>query len=183
MRRCGRGSNFSDRAYADDLSRLKWKPPSENSIDFKAELRFPPLPNDPSEPDFYAKPTILLNTWLGGQDHEFFDEMEVDDDEWEKCVISQASSASDTDALRRMKESGEQLDDRVIEVCWDTSRGRWRMMRIRDDKPNANHKSIMEKILVSIDDGVEIEAVSTNPTVGLHTQLTSHLSSSRTLKP
>jgi mRNA guanylyltransferase len=65
-----------------------------------------------------------------------------------------------------MKESGEQLDDRVIEVCWDTSRGRWRMMRIRDDKPNANHKSIMEKILISIGDGVEIEAVSTNPTVG-----------------
>lgn len=77
--------------------------------------------------------------------------------------MARPSSAADIDALRRMKESGEQLDDRVIEVCWDTSRGRWRMMRIRDDKPNANHKSIMEKILISIDDGVEIEAVSTTP--------------------
>jgi mRNA guanylyltransferase len=83
-RRCGERIHVPDCARADEVSRLKWKPPSENSIDFKAELRFPPLPNDPSEPDFYAKPTILLNTWLGGQDHEFFDEMEVDDDEWEK---------------------------------------------------------------------------------------------------
>jgi mRNA guanylyltransferase len=98
-------------------------------------------------------------------------------------VIAKASSAYQADALIRMKESGEQLDDRVIEVCWDTSRGRWRMMRIRDDKPNANHKSIMEKILVSIDDGVEIEAVSTISTIGYHMQLTSRLSSSRTLKP
>jgi len=59
----------------------------------------------------------------------------------------------------RMKESGEQFDDRIVEVAWDTDRGTWRMMRIRDDKPNANHKSIMQKILVSIEDGVEIEAV------------------------
>jgi mRNA guanylyltransferase len=59
-----------------------------------------------------------------------------------------------------MKESGEQFDDRVVEVTWDTERGTWKMMRIRDDKPNANHKSIMEKILVSIEDGVEIETVS-----------------------
>lgn len=63
------------------------------------------------------------------------------------------------DEFRRIKESGEQLDDRIIEVCWNAQRGSWRMLRIRDDKPNANHKSIMQKILESIEDGVEIEAV------------------------
>ena len=60
----------------------------------------------------------------------------------------------------RMKESGEQFDDRVIEVCWDAERSTWKYLRTRDDKPNANHKSIMEKIMVSIEDGVEIDAVS-----------------------
>lgn len=59
-----------------------------------------------------------------------------------------------------MKQSGEQYDDRVIEVCWDVDRETWRLMRIRDDKPNANHKDIMRKIMASIEDGVEIEAVS-----------------------
>jgi mRNA guanylyltransferase len=62
-----------------------------------------------------------------------------------------------------MKESGEQYDDRIIEVCWSTDRAAWKMMRIRDDKPHANHKSIMQKILISIEDGVEIEAVSLHP--------------------
>jgi hypothetical protein len=126
---------------------LKWKPPSENSIDFKLQLRFPPSPHDPSQPDFYAKPVGLLYTWLGRDDYEFFDEMELDDDEW-----------------KAWKESGEQFDDRIIEVSWDNDRSTWKYLRIRDDKPHANHKNIMKKIMVSITDGVEIEAVSIPPT-------------------
>lgn len=62
--------------------------------------------------------------------------------------------------MGRMKDSGEQYDDRIIEVHWDTEAETWKMMRMRDDKPDANHKSILEKILISIKDGVEIDAVS-----------------------
>lgn len=59
-----------------------------------------------------------------------------------------------------LKRSGEQIDDRVVEVHWDPSIARWRMMRFRDDKPHGNHKSVVENILSSIADGVEKDAVS-----------------------
>lgn len=72
--------------------RIKWKPPSENSIDFKLVLRFPPVPSNPSQPDYRAKPVFLLHVWCGDQGgvprYEQYDEMYVEDDEWEKSVLS-----------------------------------------------------------------------------------------------
>ncbi|EEB88663.1 hypothetical protein MPER_13373, partial [Moniliophthora perniciosa FA553] len=62
---------------------MKWKPPTENSIDFKLVLRFPPLPSDPNKPDLVAKPMFLLKVWCGEQRYEQYDEMYVEDDEWE----------------------------------------------------------------------------------------------------
>lgn len=59
-----------------------------------------------------------------------------------------------------MKASGEQFDDRVVEVHWDPELEGWRMMRFRDDKPNGNHKDVVENILKSIADGIEKDAVS-----------------------
>jgi mRNA guanylyltransferase len=67
---------------------MKWKPPSENSIDFKLSLRFPPLPNS-SKPDFRAKPLFILSVWTkrnNNDDYEFFDTVEVNDDTWEEYV-------------------------------------------------------------------------------------------------
>ena len=80
-----------------------------------------------------------------------------------------------------MVESGEQFDDRIVECYWTlepnaatepyASQGtklppRWRMMRIRDDKHHGNHKSIVEKILRSIRDGVDAdELVSAAPAI------------------
>ncbi|KAJ3995452.1 mRNA guanylyltransferase [Lentinula boryana] len=125
-----------------DSNIIKWKPPTENSIDFKLILRFPPLPSSPSQPDFRAKPIFLLHVWCGDQNgsprYEQYDKMHVDDDEWEK-----------------MKASGQQFDDRIIEVHWDPYVVGWRMMRFRDDKPNGNHKNVVENIITSIADGVE----------------------------
>ncbi len=59
-----------------------------------------------------------------------------------------------------LKKSGEQVDDRVVEVHWDPAISRWRMMRFRDDKPHGNHKGVVENILSSIADGVEKDVVS-----------------------
>lgn len=75
------------------LFSLKWKPPSENSIDFKLVLRFPPDPRKPNEPDYHAKPVFGLHICTGNTDrrgessYEPFDEMYLDDDEWEKYVV------------------------------------------------------------------------------------------------
>jgi hypothetical protein len=41
--------------------------------------------------------------------------------------------------LYRLKKSGEQIDDHIVEVHWDPALSRWRMMQFRDDKPNGNH--------------------------------------------
>ncbi len=59
----------------------------------------------------------------------------------------------------RLKTSGEQLDDRIVEVHWDPGNECWRMMRYRDDKPNGNHKSVVENVIKSIADGVEKDTV------------------------
>ena len=58
-----------------------------------------------------------------------------------------------------MKSTGEQYDDRIVEVHWDPVASHWRMMRFRDDKPNGNHRSVVENIIQSVSDGVEREAV------------------------
>ena len=62
----------------------------------------------------------------------------------------------------RMKSSGEQYDDRIVEVHWEPAHNRWRWMRFRDDKLHGNHKSIVEKIIISIADGVEKDIVSSD---------------------
>lgn len=69
--------------------------------------------------------------------------MEVDDDEWEAW-----------------KESGEQIDDRIIECVWDKDRQTWRKLRNRDDKTEGNFTTVVQSIIGSIKDGVEAEVVS-----------------------
>ncbi|TFK63235.1 mRNA capping enzyme, alpha subunit [Pluteus cervinus] len=131
---------------ATDPNIIKWKPPSENSIDFKLILRFPPLVTHPDQPDFHAKPVFVLHAWNGERGrsavYDLYDELHVTDEEWEK-----------------MKVTGEQYDDRIVEVHWDPNQSCWRLMRFRDDKPNGNHRSTVEKIIQSIAEGVEKEVL------------------------
>lgn len=70
--------------------------------------------------------------------------------------------------MRRMKASGEQFDDRIVEVHWDAEREYWRLMRFRDDKPAGNYKTVVDNIIKSIADGVEKEMVRRLHTYALH---------------
>ncbi|KAI0934759.1 hypothetical protein AcV5_006499 [Taiwanofungus camphoratus] len=132
-----------------DQNILKWKPPSENSIDFKLMLRFPAAQN--GQPNFYAKPIFELHVYCGDERglprYEFYDLMHVEDEEWES-----------------LKASGEQLDDRIVEVHWDPEHEHWRMMRFRDDKPAGNYKTVVENIIKSIADGVEKDTLLAHST-------------------
>lgn len=155
---------------------IKWKPPSENTIDFKLRLRFPPdLQVDPrgNIPDLKAKPFFQLDEFLGKESksyddgYRYFDWLYVEDEEWERYVEHCGNGISHI-PCSRMKESGEQFDDRIVECYWNAQGGppmeengqtyrapAWRLHRIRDDKHDGNHTSVVQKILQSIQDGVE----------------------------
>ena len=65
---------------------MKWKPPHENSVDFKLELKFPEL-GDSGQPDLHAKPYFPLYVWEGGGRYRFYDMLSVGNDEWERYVV------------------------------------------------------------------------------------------------
>jgi len=86
--------------------------------------------------------------------------MHVTEDEWERCV-DPCNTCSPFPELTscRMKVSGEQFEDRIVEVHWDPVVEGWRMMRFRDDKPAGNHLNTVQSVIQSIHDGVEKDAV------------------------
>lgn len=124
---------------------LKWKPPHENTIDFRLQLGDFPIVEEDGErfQDFDACPTFDLLVWHGGKD-QFFAPLHIEDAEWEG-----------------MKNMNQVLDGRIIE-CYKDSQGRWRMKietderipRFRDDKTHANHISTVNSVLESIEDAV-----------------------------
>lgn len=61
--------------------------------------------------------------------------------------------------IYRMKRSKTQYDDRIIEARWDFEREGWRLMRLRDDKPDGNHRDVVEKVVQTILDPVSKEDV------------------------
>ena len=64
-----------------DKNIIKWKDPSENSIDFKIVLRFP---SNNDEIDFTKKPICELHQWEGESAYSWFDNWEISDEEWNK---------------------------------------------------------------------------------------------------
>lgn len=136
--------------FGTDKHILKWKPPHENTIDFKLRLGdFPLLDETDSDgtpiPDYDAMPSrFILLVYHGRNDYRpFAHDLHVDDQEW-----------------AMLKGLEQRLDGRIIE-CFRDDHGRWCMKkeddgtpRWRDDKPDANHISTVDSVLESIQDPV-----------------------------
>ena len=126
---------------------LKWKPPHENTIDFRLLLGDFPMSEQGEWPDWDAKPELELHINHGGGQnagYKFFATLYLTDTEWESC-----------------KRLNQQLDGRIIECYRDPVQKSWRPKlepdgspRFRDDKTDSNHISVVDSVLESIEDAV-----------------------------
>ena len=100
----------------------------------------------------------------GHGDMRYFDTMEVEDKTWEQCAFSRANLPTHAEGLflhlNRWKQTGDQYDDRVIEVVWDDVRQTWSMLRFRDDKCEGNFHTVVKAILRGIQEGVDADEVA-----------------------
>ncbi|KAF9204547.1 Dcp1p-Dcp2p decapping enzyme complex alpha subunit [Podila verticillata] len=58
---------------------------------------------------------------------------------------------------QRWQSTSTELQNRVVEVNYSPSDNTWRFFRFRDDKEHGNHSSVVQKVVQSIQDGVERE--------------------------
>lgn len=134
--------------HGTDPHILKWKPPEENTLDCRLRLNFPTV-----EPDEYERREGITEPFIdydsvpkaelfifkgssGADQYEFFNEVFITEDEWET-----------------LKGLNDPLYDRIVECNLDEQE-RWRIVRFRDDKNEANHISTVSSVLESINDRV-----------------------------
>lgn len=118
---------------------LKWKPDSENSVDFALRLDFGIYKDEEDEYiDYDSKPKIELLAWHGNIDLPYC-ELTLSSDEWEE-----------------LKEREEPLNYRVVECTLDKE-NQWRLLRFRDDKEHGNNVRVVDNVIESIKDNVTEE--------------------------
>lgn len=146
--------------FGTDRHILKWKPPHENTIDFKLRLGDFPLidPEDGEEgliPDYDAMPTSFhLLVQHNNNNYQHFADLTITPQEW--------------DLLKGLEQ---RLDGRIIE-CYRTPQGHWKYKpegdgtpRWRDDKKDANHISTVNSVLASIEEPVTEDMLLANEEV------------------
>lgn len=132
--------------FGTDQHILKWKSEDENSIDFRTKIDWTMGDcdsDDPDQngeltpfPDYWAMPTIHLTVFRTDGKDNGYGAMYLETHEWEA-----------------MKALEEPLGERIVE-CYLDKQDRWRFLRFRDDKHEANHISTVESVMESIQDKV-----------------------------
>lgn len=142
--------------HGTDPHILKWKPSSENTVDFRLQLEFPEARADDEDtaegapdvfPDYDAVPRARLLVYVGGERGgspyrrfeprpPFSGDLYLTDEQW-----------------ATLKGLGDPLDERVVE-CGLDEQNRWVLHRFRDDKKEANHITTVQSVLDSIRDSV-----------------------------
>ena len=134
--------------FGTDPHIVKWKPPADNTVDFRMRLAFPTVEPDADDAadgvtdsyvDFDGIPQADLYVFLGhgGKDpYQRFKPLYIAPDEWET-----------------LKSLGDPLQNRIVECALDDE-GRWRLHRFRDDKNEANHVNTVNSVMESIEDRV-----------------------------
>ncbi|MCJ1466722.1 Dcp1p-Dcp2p decapping enzyme complex alpha subunit [Pseudocyphellaria aurata] len=135
--------------FGTDPHILKWKSSGENSIDFRLTLEWPmrdPDSDDPDEdgnmtqyPDYSAMPTCNLRAYRTDGKDDHFGYMHLEEQEWEDMTLMDLP-----------------MDDRIVE-CYLDEQQRWRFLRLRDDKHEANHITTAVSVMESIQDKVSKE--------------------------
>lgn len=87
-------------------------------------------------PDYDAMPKFILSVYYGENQYKPWATMYCTEEEWEG-----------------LKALNQPLDDEIVECRLDEQK-RWRFMRFRRDKKDANHISTVESVIESIEDGV-----------------------------
>lgn len=138
--------------FGTDEKILKWKPNDENSVDFVTKLRFREFTDTNGESwlDYDSMPEISLLVNHGGSEYKEWGKLYLTDEEWEN-----------------LKSLNEPLDDRVVECKLEDAR--WRIMRFRDDKHDANHISTVMSVSESIQDNItEEDLIAAVPDIREH---------------
>jgi mRNA guanylyltransferase len=137
--------------FGTDEHILKWKPEDENSVDYRLNLEFPTREPDSEDEmdgdgdggalllDYDAMPRFHLSVMANRGEYVPYAEMYMTPAEWEE-----------------MKGLGIPLEDTIVE-CFQDREGRWRFLRFREDKKDANHISTVESVIESIRDKIGVK--------------------------
>lgn len=146
--------------FTKDELLLKWKPSSENSVDFKMILKFD-NDNDINKINFDKMPVLELYVWKGGEDKSFISNPHSIYSNKDFKVLNETYSKfgrlkMDQDTWDKLVSKNEPLNGRIAE-CYKNEEHEWCFLRFRDDKLQGNHINVVSSILSSIHDNVKVE--------------------------